>query len=163
MRVFELFIQNEKLTASDWQRFVETITEYDKKPALEVVFDINTVEFYLHTHKDLSLLATKLEGFLLKPTDRQLTTNGDVLYKKLQFKLPSHKNVVEYREMEEIKKDRQIQKVIIQFYEILFVKIYKVKVYLKDKKGSVYYSSYLTLTNPLHTFGFDFKKNTKLK
>lgn len=163
MRVFELFIQNEKLLASDWQRFVENITEYDKKPILEVVFGINTVEFYLYTHKDLSLLATKLEGFLLKPTVTQLTADKDILYKRLRFKLPSHKNIVEFREMEEIKKDRQIQKIVIQFYEILLAKIYKVKVYLKDKKGSVYYSSYLTLTNPLHTFEFDFKKNTKLK
>ena len=64
MKAFELFIQNEKLLAPDWQRFVENITEYDKKPTLEVVFDINTVEFYLYTHKDLSLLGTKLEGFL---------------------------------------------------------------------------------------------------
>lgn len=138
MKAFELFIQNEKLLAPDWQRFVENITEYDKKPILEVVFDINTVEFYLYTHKDLSLLATKLEGFLLKPTDKQLTADKDILYKKVRFKLPPHKNIVEFREMEEIKKDRQIQKIIIQFYEILFAKIYKIKVYLIDKKGDRY-------------------------
>ena len=163
MKAFELFIQNEKLLAPDWQRFVENITEYDKKPTLEVVFDINTVEFYLYTHKDLSLLGTKLEGFLLKPTDKQLTMGGDALYKKMWFKLSSHKTIVECREMEEINKGRQIQKIIIQFHQILFTKIYEVKIYLKNKKGDGYYSSYFSLTNPLYIFEFDFKKNSKLK
>ncbi|PIZ65256.1 hypothetical protein COY14_02740 [Candidatus Roizmanbacteria bacterium CG_4_10_14_0_2_um_filter_36_9] len=86
MRTFELFIQNEKLTAADWQKFVANITTYDKKITLEMVIDLNTVSLYLYTQKDLSLLATGLESFLLKPSNRQLIGNL-VAYKKLQLKV----------------------------------------------------------------------------
>jgi len=86
MRTFELFIQNEKLPAADWQKFVANITTYDKKITLEMVIDLNTVSLYLYTQKDLSLLATGLESFLLKPSNRQLIGNL-VAYKKLQLKV----------------------------------------------------------------------------
>src|SRR3989338_282153 len=107
MRCFELFIQNEKLTAQDWERLLEKIRKYDKKLILELVFDENTLEFYLYAQKNLSLLATKLEGFLLKPSDRQVDKNF-ATYKQLTLKLPPNKNILEYRETEEIKRDRQI-------------------------------------------------------
>ncbi len=163
MNTFELFIQCEKLTAADWQRLVEKITEYDKKLTLEIIFEVNTVEFYLYAKKDLSLLATKLEGFLLKPGGRQLINHETAVCKKVPFKLSAQKNIVEVREKEEIKKGRQIQRIVIQFHEVLFIRVYEVKVYLKDIKGNKYFSVNLTLVNPLNNIEFDFKKNPKLK
>ena len=163
MIAFEIFIQKDKLTAADWDRLVENIAEYDKRLTIEVVFDVQTVEFYLYSQKDLSLLATKLDGFLLKPTDRELNKNKTYFYKNMKLRFPNDKNVSEYREKQEIKRGIKIQKVIIEFYEILFTKIYRVRILSTDKKGETYISSYLALTNPLNNFDFDFKKNTKMK
>ena len=59
MRTFELFIQNDRVASLDWQRLIKNITEYDKNIAIEIIFYLNTVEFYLYTKKDLSILATK--------------------------------------------------------------------------------------------------------
>ncbi|MBI3620309.1 ATP-binding protein [Candidatus Roizmanbacteria bacterium] len=162
MKAFELFIKAEKLLASDWQRFIENIAEYDKKLALEIVFDVNIIEFFLYAQKNLSLLTTKLGDFLLMPSDRQLI-NGDSSYKKRPFRLPFQKNINEFRAMEEIERNRQIQKVVIQFYEILFIRIYRVSLFFGNKRGDQYFSRYFTLTNPLPNFEFDFRKDTKLK
>ena len=163
MRAFELFIQNDKVIALDWQRLIENTTEYDKNPALEIIFDLNTVEFYLYSKKDLSILATKLEGFLLKPISRELIEEVNSPYKKISLRLSSKKNISEFREIEEIKKGRQIQKVIIKFHRFFSVRVYEIKVHLKNNKENRYYSLYFTLTNPLVNLEFDFKKNTKLK
>jgi len=164
MRTFELFIQNDRVASLDWQRLIKNITEYDKNIAIEIIFYLNTVEFYLYTKKDLSILATKLEGFLLKPDNKEFTNEtGGPSYKKSYLKLPSNKNIFEFKETEEIKKERKIEKITIKFYEVLSIRIYGVKVYLKDSKENKYYSYYFTLINPLLNFEFDFKKNTKLK
>lgn len=162
MEKLEIFIRNEKITGTDWQRLQEKIVEYDKTFTIEVVFDVNRVEFYLYSKKDLSQIATKLEGFLLKPIAIKSGKEEDKLAKKISFKLASDKNILEIKEKEEIKKGRVIKKIFIHFYQVLFFKFYQVEVILVNEKGNKFYSSYLSFSNPLINFEFDFKKNIKL-
>lgn len=63
MKIFELFILKDEIKSNDWQRFFNVIKEYDKKLIFEIIFNLNIIEFYLYSDKDLSLLATKIEDF----------------------------------------------------------------------------------------------------
>ncbi|MCL4353108.1 DUF87 domain-containing protein [Patescibacteria group bacterium] len=163
MRVFELFLEENKVTASDWQRMVFGISEYEGNFTLEVEFGTNKIEFYIYAQKDLSLLATKLEGFILKPTVRQpVTSENNLRYKKIGFKL-APKNILEQREAEEIKRQRIIHRVTVNFRKIFTINVHFVTVFLKDVKEGDVYSSYCSLTNPLLNFEFDFSNNVKLK
>lgn len=163
MRAFEIFLQESRITSADWKRLIQGIAEYESNFTIEAEFDTNNVEFYLYAKKNLSLLTTKIEGFILKPINRKQTNiENKFLYKRINFKLSS-KNILEHREIEEIKKQRIIHKVFINFRKILIINIYSVTVLLKDdKKGNVY-SSYYSITNPLQSFEFDFSNNMKIK
>lgn len=163
MIAFELFIQKNKVTAADWQRLIQSIAEYEGNFTIEAEFGTNSVEFYLYVHKDLSLLATTLEGFILKPIDKKPEAIGSgSQHKKTNFKLAS-KNILEHREIEGIKKRRIVHKVLINFRKILTTNIHSVTVFLKDEKYGNVYSSYYSLTNPLLNFEFDFTDNMKIK
>ena len=163
MRTFEIFLQRDKVVSANWQRLIRDITEYESNFTVEVEFGTNSVEFYLYAQKDLSLLTTKLEGFILKPVDRKLTMVGiGTQHKRVGFKL-SFKNILEQKEIEEIKKQRVINKVLVNFRKILTIKIYFITVFFKDDKHGNSYSTYYSFTNPLLNFEFDFTKHSKIK
>lgn len=163
MRAFEIFLQENKVTGADWQRLIQGIAEYEGNFTIEAEFGTNSIEFYLYAQKDLSLLATKLEGFILKPIDKKPEAIGNGFqHKKTNFKLSS-KNILEHREIEEIKKQRIIHKVLVNFRKILTANIHSVTVFLKDEKHGNVYSSYYSLANPFLNFEFDFTNNMKIK
>ncbi len=162
MNTFEIFIQGDKITNEDWQGLIDKIRQYDNTFAIEIALGINTIEIYLYSQKNLSPLTTQLGNFLLMPTEKS-TDPVEPLMKKASFKLPSNRNFLEIKEKEEIKKGKVIKKVIINFHEILLIRFYVIKIYFLDKKGESFYSSYITFTNPLSNFEFDFKKDIKLK
>lgn len=161
MRSFELFILGNKLDVSDWQNLEEEIRKYDKNFVVEIIFDINTIEFYLYSNKDLTLLATKLQEFLLKPSERKLIKNR--VGRLIRFKIPTNKNILELRESEEIKKRRKIQKVILEYSNLLFIKFCKITIFLEDYQGNKFYSSYYSFNDPLKCFEFRFNKSLKIK
>ena len=122
------------------------------------------MEFYLYARKDFSLLAVKLQGFILKPVVREQEAFGNShQYRRCGFRLSSSKNILEQREIEEIKKQRAIQKVVVNFRKILTVYFHSITVFLKDKNDRDFYSSYYSLANPLQIFEFDFSSNMKIK
>jgi len=164
MNAFEIFLQKNKVTGQDWQRFTKKISDYESEFRVEVVFEENNVGFYLYSQKDLSHIADRLEGFILKPTSRHSTARTSFrAHKRLHLKLPAHKNILEFRENEAIKKQRNIEIIIINFKKIIKTNIHLITVLLKDKEGNKFYSSYLSLANPLPSFEFDFKSNLKVK
>ena len=59
MRAFEVFLQENKVIAADWQRLIQGITEYEGNFTLEAEFGTNSVEFYLYAQKDLSISPEK--------------------------------------------------------------------------------------------------------
>jgi hypothetical protein len=158
--IFEIFIQGNKVHALDWQRLIEKIWQYDKKFFLEISFSASQIEFFLYSKKDISAIG-KLEGFLLKPVTKSLPEVSN--RKKITFKIANDKNILEIREKEEIKNEKLIEKVIVYFCQFFGVKYYKTVVFLTDKKGGKFYSSYFSFTNPFLNFEFDFSKNIKLK
>src|SRR3989344_3479602 len=160
MRAFEIYLQENKIVSSDWQRLIEKITEHENNFSIEVEFETNNVSFRLYSHKDLSLLATKLKGFLLKPADEDFA--GPHAGKQIKFKLPN-KNILEIKEKEELKKGRVIYRIVIQFKKIFSINIHQIKVFLKDRDGKSLSSSYFSFTNPLVNFEFDFKDNIKIQ
>lgn len=159
---FEIFIQDEKITTSDWQKFSDKIKEYDKIFCLEIVFDLNQIEFYLFSKKELSKISTKLEGFLLTPVKNHLFSDIN-RGKRISFKISAKKNILEIKEEEEIKKERLMKSILIHFFELGPVKFYKVEVNFIHRDGDKLYSTYFTFTNPLINFEINFKKNIKLK
>lgn len=163
MRCFELFIQGKKLDSADWQDLVDEVKRYDKNFAVEIVFDNNFIEFYLYSRKDLSLLATKLSGFVLKPSDRKFNEKRTEFFKSIRFKLPNNKNIAEFKESEEIKNRRKILSVIISYEDYLLIKFYKITVYLKDYKNNTFFTSYYSLSNPFDNLELDFNKSVKIK
>src|SRR3989344_5618420 len=143
MRAFEVFLLENKITASDWQRLIQGVAEYEGSFTLEADFSTNNVEFYLYARKDFSLLAVKLQGFILKPVVREQEAFGNShQYKRSGFRMSSSKNILEQREIEEIKKQRAIQKVVVNFRKILTVYFHSITVFLKDKNDRDFYSSY---------------------
>lgn len=103
MEFFEVFILNNRISFENWLQFINKIKQYEKEFKIEIVFDINQIAIYLYSKKDLSPLATKIEGFLLKPTNRQIESiNKEV--KSLKIKIPTDKNILELKEKLEIKK-----------------------------------------------------------
>lgn len=163
MKAFEIFILEDKVTPQDWQRLVSRVAEYEKNFAIELTFETNKLEFYLYSRKDLSLLATKLEGFIIKPVEREIPRRDIQLHKNARFKLRSQKNVLELREQEEIKKQRIITCILIHFKKVVGTYLYKSEIFLKDHYGRSFYSSSYSLQNPLLNFEFDFENNVKLQ
>lgn len=160
MRAFEIYLQENKIISTDWQRLIKKIAEHEKSFLIEAEFKTNNITFRLYSHKDLSLLATKLKGFLLKPIDDDFA--GTHAGKQITFKLPN-KNILEIKENEELKKGRVIQKVIVQFKKIFNANIHQIEVFFKDKDENSLRSSYFSLNNPLLNFEFDFKDNIKIQ
>ena len=164
MNAFEIFLQKNKVTGQDWQRFTKKVSEYEGNFRVEVVFEGNDVGFYLYSQKDLSLVTDKLEGFILKPTGRPSTPRSTFrAHRRLHLKLPVQKNVLEFRENQAIKKQRNIETIIINFKKVIKINIFLISVLLADEKGNKFRSSYFSLTNPLLIFEFDFNSNLKVK
>lgn len=164
MKAFEIFLLDDKVTFVSWQRLIQGISKHEGSFAMEIEFGTNSVEFYLYAQKDLSLLASKLEGFILKPVERKpVVADNKSRYQRIGFKLSPDKNILEAKEDEEIKKQRMIHKIQINFKKILTAYFYSVSILLQERTGGNLYSSYHTLTNPLQSFEFDFKKNIKIK
>lgn len=164
MKAFEIFIQESKVTASDWQRLIQNISEHEGDFLIEVEFGANSVEFYLYSQKDLSPLATKLKGFVLKPTSRKLPeVKTDHSQKRAHFRLSPKKKILEIKENEEIKHGRKIYKILVRFIKVLSTNIHFVTTFFQDNTARNFYSSYFSLTNPLTIFEFDFKTNLKIK
>src|SRR3989344_7661238 len=104
---FEIFVQQDKITRSDWDRLLEKIGTYDNNFSIEFSFNTNVVNFFIYSEKDLSILATKLDGFILKPVNRlSLVKTGQ----SIRFGIYPKKNILETREEEEFKKERIITK-----------------------------------------------------
>lgn len=160
MKAFEIFIKEDKVTGEDWQRLIKSVAENEGNFLIEIEFATGNIGFYLYCQKDASLLAT-LEGFILRPTDRK--PPSILNYKKTGFKLSSHKNILEAKEDEELKKQKTIQKILIGVRKIINAYIYSVSIVLSDSDGQLLCSSYHSLTNPLFNFEFDFKENVKIK
>ena len=163
MRTFEVFIQEDQVTAADWERFVQGIVQHERNFSMEIEFRTRTIEFYLYAQKDLSPLANRLRGFLLKPIERDLpkTKNGS-FHRGLGLRFPGQQNILELRETEEIKRGIIIDKIIINFKRVFTRNLHFVTVFFKDKNKRSYYSFYFSLNNPLFGFELNFKNNTKI-
>jgi len=164
MRTFEVFIQENKVTAVDWARLVQKIAKHERNFSIEVEFGAGTIEFYLHAQKDLSPLANSLEGFILKPVDRNLQkTKKPFFYRSLGLRWSNQRNFLELRETEEIKRGIIIDKVLINFKKVFSRNLHFVTIFFKDKDKRSYSSSYFSLNNPLFGFELNFENNTKIK
>lgn len=160
MKGFEIFLKEDKIRGENWQKLLNNVSEKDNSFLIEIEFDTGNVGFYLYSQKDISLLTT-LEDFILRPTDRKPTSI--LHYRKTHFRLSGHKNILEAREDEELKKDKTITKVLINVKKIFHAYIYSVSVVLSDADGQLLGSSYHSFSNPLLNFEFDFKGNVKVK
>lgn len=164
MKCFEIFIKDDKIDVSDWSTFIDKVTRYDKNISVEIFFQLNTVEFYLFTQKDLSSLVAKLEKFVLKPIDRILPSKEEISScKKIRFKLSSKKNILESKESEEIQKHRVLKRVVINLWQLLTIKTYFITAIFESLGEEGLVSSYTSFTNPMKIFEFDFKDNLKVK
>ncbi len=160
MRAFEVYLLENEIDSAGWQSLIDKIFEHEQSFSIQVKFEANSMAFYLYSHKDLSLIATKLKGFLLRPIDYDFI--GTSAGKQIRFKLPN-KNILEVKEIEELKKGRVFYKIIIQFKKIFNTRIHQIKVFFKDDDGNYSFSSYFSLANPLLNFEFDFKDNVKIQ
>jgi hypothetical protein len=161
INAFEVFIKNEKVTYKDWQELLEKTCQYDKRVIIEISFEFKQIEIYLFSKNDLSQIITNIGGFLLKPTDATLPEIAN--RKKINFRIPNNKNILETIEKEEIKKERFIEKIVIFSYKISSLKLYRLFVFLTNSRGERFFSSYFSLIPPFSIFEFDFEKNIKLK
>lgn len=159
MRAFEVFIQNDKITGEDWRKLILKIQKYEKDFVFEVSFETNNVEFYIYSEKNLSSLGNKLEGFIIKPIEKEMEKTE--FHEHIGFKLSSNKNILETREKEQIKNQRTINKVLIRFKKVIKANVHFVTILLSDANNK-YYSSYFSFFNPLLNFDFDFNSNIKI-
>ncbi len=159
MRAFELFLQMENVTGADWVRLENELKKHSSHLTFEVAFTGGTIEFYVYGETDFSLLTTKLNGFLLKPVERTPQLNHT---KSVSFVLPTHKNILEVREVEQLKKQRTIERILIYPRSFLFLKFYKIEVLLKERE-ELRRAIYHTTNNPLTTITIDFKKSIRVK
>ncbi len=111
MKIFEVFILKDNVVSSDWQKLLDKLFNYERSITIEILFKSSNIEFFLYCKKDLSVLANKLEAFILKPLDRKdrADKKNDNLTKSVKFKLPRMVNILEVKEKEEIKKQRMQQ------------------------------------------------------
>lgn len=164
MRAFEIFLQNNILSAPDIQRLIKEIAKYENDFTIEAEFNNNQIGFYLFAKNDISHLATEMEGFILKPTDRIPEIIGNIpKYQKIRYSLPTTKNILEIIEMEKIKNQRIVQNITVTCKRILTAKLFFVTVFMVDQAGKNLYSSYYSLSNPLLNFEFDFTDSLKIK
>ncbi len=165
MKTFEAFIIKNKVVSSDWQKLINKLLNYENNITIEILFKTNNIEIFLYCKKDLSILANKLEPFILNPVDkmeqRGKEHNGSV--KSVRFKLPRMVNILKVKEKEEIKKQRTIYKILVNCKKIFKVNIYSIKIFLRKNNSITYCSSYYSLINPLINFDFNFKDSFKIK
>lgn len=160
MKIFEVFVQNEEIKVKDWQALVKKVKKYDERFSFEIKFELNTVRFFLYSKANLALLSTEVKKFLIIPSkENKLSKN---LIKK-SLKLPSSKNILEFKEKQEIKKERFIKSIKINFGKFLSVEYYKVQIIFAEKKNRLFQASYLSFSNPLFNLEVDFKQNPKIK
>lgn len=159
LKSFEIFTQKDKISKIDWQLLLGKISSYYNNFTIEVSFDRSVVEFFIYSNKDISSLGTKLDNFILKPIKKQITFTG----KKINLQLPTKENILNFKEKEEIKKSRIITNIYVQVRKIIDLYIYLVKIKCNDDAENKYYSRYITFSNPLVNFEFDFKNSVKIK
>lgn len=162
LKAFEIFITKENITSADWDLLVTKVNSFSSRFTLELSFDANIIEIYIYCDKDLSLLSTKIENFVLIPSDRRLVDlkrNG----KRIGTKLSTRINFLELRDKEEFRNSRKIKNVFISINEKIGFKLYSIAILSEDKIGGNFYSTYTTFTNPLISFEINFKETSNLK
>lgn len=164
MYIYELFISDDIITHNLWEALFDRLKKYERNVTLEINFKANNVEFYLHTQKDLSAIATLLDKVVLKPIlgiNETSYLSGDI--KNINFQIPIGKNILEINEKEEIKKGRTISKICITPKQFLSFKFFKITVFLQNQLQENFKSSYINFRNPFESLEFNFSNNIKLK
>lgn len=161
MESFEVLLQNDSVTGADWQRFIRCIAKHEHDFLMEVTFGMGTMQWYLYTQKDISILGSSAEGFVLQRMNRLAPIYSPS--HRVRFTLDSHKNILEQLETQEINRHRQIYRILIGYKQILRIEIYVVTIFFRDDHGAEHQSSYISFANPLTCFEIDFTANVKIQ
>lgn len=160
MRYFELFFLDEKISAADWRQLEKKIEEHDRNSMFELVFAAGTIEFYLHSRKDLSPLSLGFKNIILIPAK-----NRDSMAEFKHFYpagLKRFVGILEFKEKNQIKTGQELKRLTITHLGKGPFKFYQTKLFMQTESASSYYLAY-TPTNPLFTFEYDFSKKAGLK
>ena len=131
---FEICIQQDRPSESNWEQFIESIFEYDKNFVLEICFDKSEVEFHLHCSKNLSLLTTKTQ-FILRPDPSRSWAISTAAESFSLLSLPKGKNLLDIKEREELRNNRSLKKVIWSFNSFIKVRSSVLRFYFETSSG----------------------------
>ena len=133
---FEVYLQSDDPKDIGWKKFVNSVFEYDNDFALEINFEKSTVEFFLHTTKDLSKLTTKIYPFILKPWNAHSLAVAQAKKTLSLMSLPKDKSVIDIKEREELKKGNSLKKVLWYFRSYMRIRTNAIKFYFEKADGS---------------------------
>ncbi len=165
MKIFELILQKNQITAEEWQKLVATIARHTKgfKPfSVAVVFKENIIRYFLISKKDLSQLSTGLEGVIIgsaSEEDRKLLELPESPDKIRFLKVPAGGTLTDIRENYKLHESLSLYLAIIDVQRVGKRLAAKLHAYFSFSGVRKVWHQQLT-TFPSHLLKMDFNTNS---
>ena len=124
MKIFELILQKNQVTAEEWQQLVATIAKHTKgfKPfSVAILFEQNIIRYFLLSKKDLSQLSSGLEGIIIgnaSESDHKLFKIPEELIKIRFLKIPTGGTLMDLRERYKLHESLTLDLVVIDVQRV---------------------------------------------
>jgi len=167
MPAFELFLLKDSYVADEWAHFAQTVSEHVKglQPfTLHVVFQENTVRYFLTSKHDLAVLSSGIQGFMITALERKdshLLHAPQTTYKRGFLKFPAGGSLFDLRERYKVQENQSLERVDIQVQRVGRRLLSKLHVYLRLGNSHMLASQQLTLF-PAHLLKVSIEKTLSL-
>lgn len=164
MHYFELYILTEHLSAENWTKFYQALSQVG---GIVSKFDLifrcsdNVVRFFVASDKDLSGLSNNIEGIILRPVDAQEFKPPTANSKERMVQFVTGGNLLDLKEKYAAQKAKDLEYAVFRVSGLGSKAIIKANLYFKNKAGNYSKASKLMHLFPAQLFAIDFENNTR--
>ena len=139
--LFEIYIQEEKITKEQWYKFIYKIYKNLGQIGdftLEVLIDQTQISYYIKCDKDLTVLGSEIFPFILKPEqifpDKPMSAHHKWMW---ALKFEANDTILSLREREVFKKSLELYRVSFHFKKSLMIYTCPTRFYFENGEGEV--------------------------
>lgn len=162
---YELYLSKDVYSAESWQQTLLAIAQYIgllKAWSILVHVDNNTVNYYVGTNKDISMLSNNLGNIVIRPIDSDLIDLPEKPTSERMVQFVQGGNLLDLREKYSVKRSKELEWTMISLRVAGPTKVLgDIDLVFKDAGGGFSSSHKYLLKLPSHLLAVDFASNTK--
>jgi len=162
---YELYLMQDEYSAESWQKTILSISQYIgflKSWSIMVHIENSTLNYYVGTGKDISMLSNNIDGIVLRPVEPSVICPPDKPGKESVVQFVTGGNILDLREKYHVKRGKELEWVWFSIRTINPERaLCDVQFCFSNSSGVYTIARKFTFSHPGHLLAIDFTKNTK--